>query len=230
MPEAAVDNPTPWRVLDGANQPATRDGQPAPASGLTNHVAIVAALIGAVAIAGVSGYLVLTNPGGSAIVSGGPIVEGSGDPTAGGPEIVVEVSGAVRSPGVYRLPPTARVADAIDAAGGYGPRVDAVAATAALDLAAHLSDGATVSVPSRDDPTAPPGGGGTGATARGGLINLNTATVSELDSLPGIGPVTARKIIDAREERPFSSIDELRERGVVGEKTFERLRELVTVG
>jgi competence protein ComEA len=224
-----VDNPTPWRVLEGTSTPPAAESQPAPIAGPVGQGTIIAALIGAVAIAGLSGYLVLTSPGGSAVVSGSDSLNGSSEP-AGGTKIIVEVSGAVLHPGVYELSATARVADAIEAAGGYGPRVDAAAATAALDLAAHLSDGATVAVPSRDDPKRPPGGGGSGASSGGGLINLNTATASELESLPGIGPVTAQKIIAARDERPFSTVAELRERKLVGEKTFEGLRELVTAG
>ena len=98
-----------------------------------------------------------------------------------------------------------------------------------LNLAALLEDGSRIVVPSRDDvtvdgTTAP---GGTAAGDR--LVDLNHATAEELDSLPGIGPVTADKIIAAREEAPFRTVDELRERGLVGEKTFEKLRPLVAV-
>ncbi len=128
--------------------------------------------------------------------------------------------------------------DAIAAAGGYGPRVDADAASH-LNLAAPVHDGEQVRVATRDDP--PPGGGsraagqanGPAATSSGGsggLVNLNTATADELDTLPGIGPATAAKIIAAREEKPFAAVQELRSRGVVGEATFRKLESLVTVG
>jgi len=90
-------------------------------------------------------------------------------------------------------------------------------------------------VPSRDDPASAAGAGasaaaaGQGGGASGGLVDLNTATAAELDELPGVGPVTAQKIIDARAEKPFASVDELRERKIVGASTFEKLQNLVTV-
>ena len=227
-----MDNQAPWRVL-GAPVPASEpapEAQPAALGGIANRTAVVVALVGAVAISVAAGALALSGSVGTTGVEGGALIDGASAPSELGAEIVIEVSGAVRNPGVYQLPASARVADAIEAAGGYGPRVDVERATAALDLAAHLADGATVAVPSRDDPPAvagsSPGSGGSGQ----GLVNLNTATSSELEALPGIGPVTAQKIIDARTERPFASVDELRERGLVGEKTFERLRDLVTIG
>ncbi|HEX5591688.1 MAG TPA: helix-hairpin-helix domain-containing protein, partial [Candidatus Limnocylindrales bacterium] len=100
--------------------------------------------------------------------------------------------------------------------------------------AALLEDGGRVVVPSRDDTpadgaTAGTGGPGAGAGATGDLVDLNRATAAELEALPGIGPVTAAKIIDSRAETPFASVDDLRTRKLVGQKTFDGLRELVTV-
>jgi competence protein ComEA len=149
-----------------------------------------------------------------------------GSAAAGG--LVVDIVGAVNRPGVYRLPTGSRVGDLVTAAGGYGPRVDTQRAAHDLNLAALLQDGQQVRVPSRDDAAAGPGsttgaaGGGTGGT--GPRVNLNTATPTELEALPGIGPVTAGKIIGGR---PFASVDELKSRKVIGQATFEKIRDLV---
>jgi len=158
-------------------------------------------------------------------------------------ELVVDIAGAVVTPGVYRLLSGSRVGDAIKAAGGFGPRVDVDRVGRDLNLAAALTDGAQIRVPSRDDPAAGAGGSGAGGAgsgsggatsaaggAPGGLINLNKATQSELESLPGIGPVTAGKILESRAGAPFRTVAELRERGLVGEKTFAKLKPLITVG
>lgn len=151
--------------------------------------------------------------------------------------IVVDVEGAVAEPGLHLLPDGSRIGDAIAAAGGYAPRVDIAAAATQLNLAQKLTDGAKIRVPSLGDAAAAAqslsAGNNEGSgdpPAAGGPINVNTASADQLDTLPGIGPVTAAKIIAAREETPFASVDELLSRQIVGPSTFEKLRDLVTVG
>ena len=105
------------------------------------------------------------------------------EPAAAAPKLVVHVAGAVRRPGLYRLAEGKRVADAVARAGGATAPAD----TAAINLAAPLADGMQVLVPRRV-----PGGGG---ETVGGRVSLSSATAAELDALPGIGPVTAQKIL-----------------------------------
>jgi competence protein ComEA len=144
--------------------------------------------------------------------------------------LVVDVQGAVNEPGLHELPAGSRVGDAIAAAGGYSTAVDVAAAAAELNLAAKLADGEKVRVPRLGDTASAAEAPQSPGTAPGsGLVNLNTATPEQLDTLPGVGPVTAAKIIDAREQAPLASVDELLERGVVGPATLEKIRELVTV-
>jgi competence protein ComEA len=226
-------NTTPWRSLDSdapvdAEQPVRSTGLPLPA---------LAAGAGAVILV-VAAFLLAFGSGNGALVVAGdqPLPAASGGIAAGKPsggsELVVEIVGAVREPGVYRLRPGSRVGDLVDAAGGYNPRVDVDRASRDLNLAALLVDGDQVRVPSRDEPMPASGAdtpGEPAGDAASELIDINSADSAKLEELPGIGPATAAKIIAAREEQPFTSVDELRSRGVLGEKTFEKVRPLVVV-
>ena len=146
--------------------------------------------------------------------------------------IVVHVAGAVVAPGVYHLPSAARVVDALTAAGGAAPQ----ARTDAVNLAAPLHDGDRVYVPTVDEvPAVPPGVSGTAAPPAGpgqppsGPVNLNTATVDELDALPGVGPATAAAIIAYRDTNgPFASVEGLAEVRGIGPAKLEAIRALVT--
>ena len=143
-------------------------------------------------------------------------------------ELLVDVQGAVRRPGLVRVPPGSRVADAIAAAGGYSGKADLLAAASSINLAAALADGAQVFVPIQGVASAP-GPSAPGAVAGGGLVNLNTASPEELEALPGIGPVTVQKIVAARTERPFTTLEELLERDVMHSGQLEDIRDLVTL-
>jgi len=225
----------PWRVFDSqaVGAAAAGRGGPAGASRLAsaNPVVALAGVAGALVVGGIAVVIAVSGSGGTVVVPpDGLLSSGSDALVDAGGLVVVDVTGAVVSPGVYRLPRDARVGDAIDAAGGFSTRVDATRVAAELNLAATLQDGAQVRVPSRDE-TPPPGPVGGGANGEGErLVDLNSASQAELEELPGIGPVTAEKIIASRAGAPFGTIDDLRERGLVGEATFEDIRALVTVG
>lgn len=139
------------------------------------------------------------------------------------PTIYVDVVGAVRRPGLYRLPHGSRVADALARAGG----TTRAAALELVNLAAPIADGEQVVVPRGGA-----GAVGAGAPASGGAaagpVHLNTATADQLDALPGIGPVTAQKILDYRQQHgAFSSVDELDAVPGIGPAKLEQLKGLV---
>jgi competence protein ComEA len=141
------------------------------------------------------------------------------------PRLVIHVVGAVRRPGLYRLADGARIADALRRAGGATRRAD----LSLVNLAAPVSDGSQVVVPRRAPPVAAGSGSEAGDPApAAGPIHLNTATAEQLDELPGVGPVTAQKIVDYREQHgAFSSVDDLDAIPGIGPARLEQLRELV---
>jgi competence protein ComEA len=146
-------------------------------------------------------------------------------PAATAPSVlVIDVAGAVRRPGLYRLPKGARIADAVARAGGMGRH----AAAASVNLAAPLADGEQVLVPSAGPGGVGSGGAPGGSPSASAPVDLNSATVEQLDALPGVGPVTAQKIVDYRTEHgPFTSVDDLDAIPGIGAARIENLRGLV---
>lgn len=147
------------------------------------------------------------------------VVEPSSVPTPV-PVVVIDVTGAVARPGVYTLPADARVLHALEAAGGMTAEADGDA----VNRAAPLRDGGRVHVP-RAGEVPPAGSLGTASETR---IDVNRASAAELDSLPGIGEATAAKIIRARAERPFRTVEELQTRGIVSARVLADIRDLIT--
>lgn len=209
----------------------------------------VAVVVGVVVLVAIAGWWAWTS---RATPVAPPALIAAGTPVAGGPggasspaagaspgttapagRLVVEVVGKVRRPGVVQLPGTARVADAIAAAGGL-----LRGATAGVNLARRLTDGEQVVV-GQGALCAPAAGSGSGGTLPGGagatassaeVVDLNAATLADLDTLPGVGPVLAQRILDWRTEHGrFSSVDELREVAGIGERTFAELAPRVRV-
>ena len=153
---------------------------------------------------------------------------------SGGGTMVVDVEGAVVQPGIRELPAGSRVADAIAAAGGYAADVDLGATAATINLAQPLGDGEQIVVPRVGDTAVPASGpltaGGATTHGGGGLVNLNTATPEELEALPGIGAVTVQKIVAARQEQPFASLEDAVQRGVIHRGQLEDIQGLATAG
>ena len=169
--------------------------------------------------------------GGNAALEAAPVATRAGAAAASNaaetaePEGVVgRVAGAVRRPGLYRLPEGSRVADAVREAGGASRR----AAIGLVNLAAPLVDGQQVLVPARGGSGASAGGVAGAPGGPSGPLSLSTATLEQLDTLPGVGPVTSQRILDYRERHgPFASVDELDAVPGIGPARLEQLRELV---
>ena len=146
---------------------------------------------------------------------------------AAGTVVVVDVVGAVRRPGLYRLEQGARIADAVARAGGATAKAD----VALINLAAPLADGEQVVVPKRGaaaSSAAPSGVEGSAGIPSSGPVHLSTATLEQLDSLPGIGPVTAQKILDYRQKHgAFTSVDALDAVPGIGPARLDQLKDLV---
>jgi competence protein ComEA len=155
-----------------------------------------------------------------------PPAPGASATGASAARVVVDVVGAVRQPGLYRLPQGSRIADAVARAGGATGKAE----LAQVNLAAPLADGEQVVVPKRGavGAVAPSGGGAGAGTGPAAPVQLSTATLEQLETLPGIGPVMAQKILDFRTKHgAFSSVDELDAVSGIGPKRLDQLRDLV---
>ena len=175
-------------------------------------IAVALLLVGARAIRGEDGT------GRSFAAGGGSQGGGQSFSISGqGGDVVVDVTGAVQRPGVYRMPTGSRVNDAVIRAGGPTPGAE----LEAVNLAARLADGQQVVVPER----APGGGSVAGAVSEDGPISLGTATVEQLEEIDGIGPVTAGDIVKFRDEHGgLSSVEQLDQVPGIGPATMEALR------
>ena len=174
----------------------------------------------------------LVEPG-SGDASSGKTSEGSSTKASAAAEVYVDVDGAVVSPGVYRLKDGARVAQAIDAAGGLAPEADVTG----LNRASKVTDGQKIHVPTvgeQQASIAEAGDGGasasSGVSGATGLVNINTASAAELQTLSGIGPSMAQSIIDERTKNgAFASVDDLMRVSGIGEKKLAKIKDCICV-
>jgi competence protein ComEA len=161
--------------------------------------------------------------------SSAPAAPAGRAPTPAPPDpLVVSVAGRVARPGLVRVPAGSRVADVLAAAGGALPGTD----LAGVNLARKVSDGeqVAVGVPGVAGPATAPSATNTDAAVPAGPLDLNSATADQLDALPGVGPVTAQRIVDWRTRNgSFAAVDQLREVDGIGERRFAQLRDLVRV-
>lgn len=160
--------------------------------------------------------------------------EGSSSKASAETEVYVDVDGAVASPGVYRLKVGSRVSQAIDAAGGLTPEADVTG----LNRASKVTDGQKIYVPTVGEQQASLAAGGaeggaatvSGAGTSSGLVNINTASAAELQTLSGIGPSMAQSIIDERTQNgAFASVDDLMRVSGIGEKKLAKIKDCICV-
>lgn len=200
-------------------------------------VLVLAVLAGAIAIAAFRptpslGAIGSASPTAGVELSSTHAPAGEVGATPSSETLLVHVVGAVASPGVYEVSPGMRVVDGIAAAGGLSGDAD----PSQLNMARALVDGEQLRVPRLGEaPTEPVTDGGdssgtAGASVSGELVNLNTATATELEQLPRIGPAMSSRIIDYREQNGgFTAVEDLKEVAGIGDATYEGLVELVTV-
>ena len=156
----------------------------------------------------------------------GPVGPSGGAAPNSDADVYVHVAGAVARPGVYRVRPGGRVTDVVDAAGGPAPDAD----LDQVNLAARVADGERVHLPRRGEPPPPTAAGPGAAGGGGGPVDLNTATLEQLDALPGVGPSTAQAILDHRTEHGrFTSVDQLLDVRGIGDAKLAALRSRVRV-
>ncbi len=143
---------------------------------------------------------------------------------ADGYKVMVDIEGAVMSPGVYELPPRSRIKDVLVMAGGYTAEADRLYCEKNLNLAQELKDGQKIFIPDLSD--TPAGGGYTEAKSQVKTINVNTASLSELDTLWGVGPARADTIV---KNRPYNSMEELVSKGGMSKQILEKNMELIVL-
>lgn len=157
------------------------------------------------------------------------VVESSGQKSFGnsekiGEKLLVDIAGAIAQPGVYQLEGGARIEDVIRLAGGFSIKADSNWIAKNLNLASKVVDGQKIYIQSLGETET--SGSSLSSYSNSDKVNINFASAKELDTLPGVGQVTADKIIS---QRPYSSVDELLVKKVVGKSTFEKIKDLVSV-
>lgn len=226
-----------------ASEPAEPLRRPAPPTRIADSAAawldwfgvwrLVAAAVAVAVVCAGAYWLVRTPPPpseaalprASVVVTAAPPTVAPPPAAEAAPAVTVHVAGAVARPGVYRLEAGARVLDAIDAAGGAGRDANADA----LNLAAPVADGSRVYVPVVGEEVVAPPPADAGASPPSGPVDVNRASIDELDALPGVGPATAAAIVTERQRNgPFLTVDDLERVPGIGPAKLASLRDLVT--